>query len=183
MEEWKDIPGYEGIYQASTDGRIRTVEGKSTFSKRHGKRVWKQRVLKQKCNAGCKGRRDFRIELWKDGNHKTWLVARLVALTWCEGYQDGLTVNHIDGNYLNNNAYNLEWVSLSDNIRLGFETGLYPTQKGCVLIDEHGNRSHFRSQVQASKSIGRSNQYIANKIFRGRPIVSVDGHTYTIERV
>ena len=183
MEEWKDIPGYEGIYQASTDGRIRTAEGKTTFSKRHGKRVWKQRVLKQKCNAGAKGRRDFRIELWKDGTHKTWLVARLVALTWCEGYQDGLTVNHIDGNYLNNNADNLEWVSLSDNIRLGFETGLYPAQKRCVLIDEHGNRSHFRSQAQASKSIGRSNQYIANKILRGRPIVSVDGHTYTIERV
>ena len=182
MEEWKDIPGYEGIYQASTDGRIRTVEGKTTFSKTHGKRVWKQRVLKQKCHENRKGRRDFRIELWKEGTHKTWLVSRLIALTWCDGYQDGLTVNHIDGNYMNNNANNLEWVSLSDNIRLGFETGLYPTQKECVLIDEHGNRSYFRSQVQASKSIGRSNQYIANKIMRNRPIKSIDGRIYTLER-
>ena len=181
MEEWKDIPGYEGIYQASTDGRIRTAEGKTTFSKRNGARVWKQRIMKQKCNRNSKGRSDFRIELWKDGSHKTWLVSRLVALTWCGGYKDGMTVNHIDGNYHNNHADNLEWVNLSDNINLGFENGLYKTQKKCVLINEIGERFQFRSQSQASRGIGRSNQYIANKLLRNKPIRSVDGHVYRIE--
>ena len=179
MEEWRDIPGYEGIYQASNTGCIRTAEGKTTFSRRHGMRVWKQRVLKQKCN-GTK-RNDCRIELWKDGKHKTWLVSRLIALAWCDGYTTGMTVNHIDGNHLNNNANNLEWVSRADNIRHGFETGLYATQKKCVLINENGDRKMFRSQSQASRSIGRSDQYIANKILRGRPIISSDGQIYQIE--
>ena len=44
-EMWKDIPNYEGIYQASTFGRIRTCEGKTTYTKRHGIRHWKQRIL------------------------------------------------------------------------------------------------------------------------------------------
>lgn len=179
MEEWKDIPGYEGLYQASTFGQIRTCEGKTTSNARFKTRVWKQRVMKQKCNGSS--RNDYRVELWKDGKHKTWLVARLVALTWCDGYQDGLTVNHIDGNHMNNNADNLEWISLGDNVRHGFETGLYSIQKPCVLIDNHGKKRCYRSQCQASRSIGRSDQYIANKILREKPIKSIDGQTYQIE--
>ena len=183
MEEWRDIPGYEGIYQASNMGRIRTAEGKTTFSRRHGVRTWKQRVMKQKCYCNSKGRRDYRVELWKNGTHKTWLVSRLIALTWCYGYSEGLTVNHIDGNHLNNRADNLEWLSLGDNVRHGFYTGLFHSQIRCALIDENGNRTEYRSQSQASRSIGRSNQYIANKLLRGKPIRAVDGQIYKIEFV
>ena len=53
-------------------------------------------------------------------------------MTWCDGYFDGATVNHIDGNSLNNHADNLEWISHADNIRHGFEIGLYPQAKGDV---------------------------------------------------
>lgn len=45
MEKWRDIPGYEALYQASTEGRIRTCEGKTTRNARFAKRVWKQRIL------------------------------------------------------------------------------------------------------------------------------------------
>ena len=126
MEEWKDIPGYEGLYQASNTGEIRTCAGKITSNARYGQRVWKQRIMKQKYSIGKNGRRDFRVELWKDGQHRTWLVSRLVALTWCEGYQDGWTVNHKNGDPKDNRADNLEWLSHGDNIRHGFATGLYP---------------------------------------------------------
>ena len=129
MEEWKDIPGYEGLYQASTLGNIRTCEGKVTSSARFSHRVWKQRVLKQKCAKNCKGRIDARIELWKDGEHKTWLVARLIAMTWCKGYADGMTVNHKNGDPIDNRAENLEWLTLKNNIRHGFANGLYPQAK------------------------------------------------------
>lgn len=47
-EKWKDIPDYEGIYQASTLGRIRTVDNKITQSTRHGTRMWRGRILKIK---------------------------------------------------------------------------------------------------------------------------------------
>lgn len=180
-EEWKDIPGYEGLYQASTFGRIRTCAGKVTSNTRFSHRVWKQRIMKQKCTKNGKGRYDYRIELWKDKGHRTWLVSRLVAITWCNGYKEGMTINHIDGNPKNNNADNLEWVSLADNIKLGFEDGLYKHQKKCVLIDENGNRKSFRSQTEASRSIGRSSCYIANKIYRHKPIISNTGQVYQIE--
>ena len=126
MEEWKDIPGYEGLYQASNLGRIRTAEGKTTSSARFPVRVWKQRIMKPKISTNKKGRHDMRIELWKGKEHKTLLVSRLIALTWCKGYQDGWTVNHKNGNPLDNSAENLEWLSLGDNIRHGFANGLYP---------------------------------------------------------
>ena len=125
-EQWKDIPGYEGLYQASTLGRIRTCEGKTTSSARFPQRVWKQRIMKQKCAKNAKGREDYRVELWKNGEHKTWLVSRLVAFTWCDGYKDGYTVNHKNGNMLDNRVENLEWLSHKNNIRHGFANGLYP---------------------------------------------------------
>ena len=125
-EEWKDIPGYEGLYQASTQGRIRTCEGKVTSNSRFSHRVWKQRILKQKCAANSKGRYDCRVELWKEKTHKTWLVSRLIALTWCDGYKEGYTVNHKNGNMLDNRSENLEWLSRGNNIRHGFANGFYP---------------------------------------------------------
>lgn len=92
---WKDVPGYEGIYQASNFGEIRTVEGKTTHSKRHGKRVWKSRVLKGRGDNLIPGRR---VSLWKNGKPKDFLVARLVATTFLGVPPEGFTVNHKDGN-------------------------------------------------------------------------------------
>ena len=112
MEEWKDIPGYEGLYQASNFGNIRTHADKVTSSARFKIRHWKQRIMKQKFQARPNGKKDARVCLWKEGKEKTFLVSRLVAMTWCDGYLPGLTVNHIDGNPKNNCADNLEWTTL-----------------------------------------------------------------------
>lgn len=125
MEVWKDIPGYEGLYQASNLGRVRSAPGKTTSNKRYACRIWRSRVMKQKFTPNKNGRTDARVILWKDGNKRTWLVSRLVGLTWCDGYTEGMTINHINGNPLDNRAINLEWVTLSENIKKGFELGLF----------------------------------------------------------
>ena len=163
-EEWRDVPGYEHIYEVSNLGNIRTVFGKVTKSARFPHRVWKQRILKQKKNKNKKGRIDCRVSLWKDGKEKTFLVARIVAMAFCDGYSDGLTVNHIDGNTLNNTASNLEWCSREENIRKGFETGLFSTPIPVAVKDKSGIEHEFSSLSSASKYYGMSHGYIAKMI-------------------
>lgn len=163
MEEWKDIPGYEGLYEASNLGRIRTNANKVTSSARFPVRHWKQRIMKQKYQKRrSNGKKNARVCLWKDGKEKTFLVSRLIAMAWCDGYAEGLTVNHIDGNPENNNASNLEWVTMSDNIRKGFEDGLFSTTKPCIMVMEDGTELHFRSLAAASRYLGMNNGYISN---------------------
>lgn len=66
MEEWKDVIGYEGSYEVSNYGRVRTHKYKTTYTSKHGIRHWKQRILKEK----SKTNRDVRISLWKNGKKK-----------------------------------------------------------------------------------------------------------------
>lgn len=175
MENWKDIPGYEGIYQASDMGRIRSAQGKTTSNKRYSKRVWKSRVLKPK----VAGRGDYRVTMWKDGKCKTVLVARLVAMTWCEGFSDELTVNHKDGNYRNNVPENLEWVTLSENIHHGFNTGLYENiMKKVALVSEMTGEIEFPSMGAASRFLGRPYGYISQAVKRGNRIMDRNGNVY-----
>ena len=179
MEVWRDIPEFEGIYQASNTGLIRSAPGKVTSSARFSRRLWKTRILKPKSSLKSR-RQDPRVTLWKDGKSKDCLVSRLVAMTWVDGYEQHLTVNHIDGNPLNNNCENLEWVTKADNIRKGFETGLYAnTQKPVALICKEGDLS-FSSMAEASRFLGRNNGYINNRLKRNRPIKDLDGNCYRI---
>ena len=173
MEVWKDIPGYEGIYQASTFGNIRTVEGKTTFTERHGTRSWKSRVLKGRGDNRKTGKR---VSLWKDGKVKDCLVARLVAMTFLGLPTDGLTVNHKDGNRLNNNIENLEWLSLADNIRHGFATGLYPTKQ--VVLQRDGQSFEFISMAKCDEFLRRSKGYTSNKVKNRSALFDADGNEY-----
>lgn len=170
-EKWRDIPGYEGIYQASSLGRIRTKPGKTTHSVRHGVRVWKTRILKPKLLNDFTG---YRVSLWKNKRVKDWLVARLVCMTWHGATDDGMTVNHINGNRWDNRAWNLEWLTRADNIRHAFEMELMPTQKPVQLEDASGNRIRFRSMSAAGKYLGRSDGYISGRIKNGK--MDADGH-------
>lgn len=166
MEKWRDIPGYENLYQASDRGQIRTCEGKVTRNARYAKRVWKQRILRQKLHPNKKGRVDARVHLWKNGKGKTFLVSRLVAMAWVDGYSPELTVNHKDGNPLNNCADNLEWVSLVDNIRDGFESGLYAANQIPVVVVRGDEISIYRSLSEASRAIGKNPGYLSGKYIK-----------------
>ena len=184
-EMWKDIPGYEGLYQASNTGHIRTVEGKVTYSVRHGERHWHSRVLKEKWekrNRCTNGHSDARVMLYKDKVNKTMLVARLVAMAWVEGYKEGLTVNHIDGDPSNNVYTNLEWVTHGDNIRKGFETGAYPITKSVTLTNLSSKEKHeFRSMSDASRFLGRCTKYISNCFANGK-MAKGNGAVWEIKR-
>jgi hypothetical protein len=167
MEVWKDIPSYEGIYEASNIGRIRSHINKTTITKTGKLRHWKQRVLKPK---GITPKTGYRVSLWKDGKQKDFLVARLIATTFLENLIDTkMTVNHKDGNRFNNDINNLEWLSLADNIRHGFETGLYTYQKKIKLTNiDSKEECIFRNLSLASRFLEKNNGYISGQIIRGK---------------
>jgi hypothetical protein len=181
MEKWKPIPGYEGIYEASNSGKIRTASGKTTKNARFPARKWKQRILKAKTQARKNGKHyDLRVSLWKDGKGKTFLVSRLVAMTWCQGFSEEMTVNHKDGNPLNNAAENLEWVSLRKNIQHAFSSGIATNQKSVTLIAPDGSAVSFRSLSEASRHLGRNNGYISCCMERNKNIYDVNGNVYEV---
>lgn len=178
-EIWKDIKGYEG-YQVSSYGRVRT-HNKTTFTKKHGTRVWKDRILhfkpsttsKQKSKQGM----GYRVDLWKNGKPKSFLIARLVATTFLEDLIDtNMTVNHKDGNRLNNKVENLEWLSRKENIQYGFENGQYPQDK--TILYNKTEYYEFRSKSLASKFLGRNHGYVSNAIKQNCKIISKDGIEY-----
>ena len=177
-EIWKDIPEYEGLYQASTLGRIRSVDGKITYSARHGERKWKGIILKNKTKIP--ERSGYKVTLWKNKERKDLLVARLVCSTFhgdgnnLFDYKRGkgsnkITVNHKDGNRFNNRVENLEWLTLGDNIRHSFETGLNPTH-GVILYD--GNVFAFTSKSEASRFLERNDGYISGMLKKRKEIVN-----------
>ena len=180
FEEWKAIPGYEGLYEASSLGRIRTANGKTTSNARFEKRVWKTRIMRTK--APKKGRHDKRVSLWKDGEQKDWLVARLVAMAWLGPPEEKLTVNHINGDYCDNRPENLEWVSLSENIKKGFDGGQYDSiQNGVLLIGEDGEERRFRSMERASAFLEKNHGYVSKMRKTGRTyVVSRSGKRYRL---
>ncbi len=96
MEEWRDIPGYEGLYQVSSLGRIKRNGRLKTFRKDRGGylTVW----------------------LCKDSEQKNFKVHRLVAQAFIPNPENKRTVNHIDGYKHNNVVENLEWATHSENI-------------------------------------------------------------------
>lgn len=163
-EIWKDIPQYEGIYQASNYGDIRTVEGKTTFTNKHGVRHWKSRVLKGRGNNKTTGKR---VSLWKAGKSKDFLVARLVAITFLGEPPKNYTVNHKDSNRFNNKLDNLEWLSLEDNIRHGFKTGLYSTLQKRIAIKVKGDVLVFNSMSSLDAYLKKHNGYTSNRLKKG----------------
>jgi hypothetical protein len=178
MEIWKEIPGYEGIYEASTLGQIRTREGKVTYSVRHGKRVWAQRILRQKRVPNKGGRIDPRIILYKNKESRTFLVSRLVAMTHCAGYSDRLTVDHKDGNPLNNSANNLEWVTRANNVKRAHDAGIYGAAYKPVILDDGFSTNRFKSLSEASLFLGKGRKYLSGELARGKNQV----HGYRVSR-
>jgi hypothetical protein len=180
MEQWKPIPGYEGLYDASTHGRIRSTPGKITSNAQYSQRVWKSRILKGRGDKWTPGRR---VSLWKDGQCKDLLVARLVAVTFLGAPPaEDWTVNHKNGNRLDNRIDNLEWLTRADNIRHSFETGIQTSQKLTRLIGD-GEVLSFRSMTLAGYGIGRNHGYIHDCLKKNKRARSADGRYYKIEVV
>ena len=135
MEEWKDISGYEGKYQVSNTGRIKSLKDN------HGN--YREKILK----PGKHRDNYLMVVLCKDGKEKTYSVHRLVAETFIPKIDGKTHVDHIDGNRQNNNVNNLRWCTHKENCnfelckkhraeaRKGKTGALNPTSKPVLCIE------------------------------------------------
>lgn len=111
-EIWKEVNGYEGLYQVSTFGRVKSLK--------------RNIILSQ-----IKGTGGYRmVNLYENKKRSKKLVHRLVAQEFIENPTDKEQVNHIDGNKSNNYLSNLEWATRSENVKHAYLIGLKkPTKK------------------------------------------------------
>lgn len=149
IEVWKDIPDYEGLYQVSNLGRI-----KSLYNYR------KYNILTPRIKRGY-----YTIGLRKNGIRKWHQVHRLVASSFISNDNNLPQVNHKDENKLNNNVDNLEWCTVSYNNCYGTrrEKVKNKTSKPVYQYDLKGNliKKH-NSLTNATKSMGlKSNSSIS----------------------
>ena len=110
METWENIKGYEGFYQVSNMGRVKSLERKNSQG-----RTVKERILKPAVkNAGY-----VEVNLYAGGKPKTLKVHRLVCEAFNDNRDEKPEVNHINEIKTDNRACNLEWCTRRDNINHG----------------------------------------------------------------
>lgn len=118
MEIWKDIKGYEGIYQISSLGNVKSLYGWDGHAY-----ITREKILHPApTTTGY-----YKVKLVKDGHRKDHKIHRLVADAFISNPMNKKQVNHKDGNKLNNDVNNLEWCTASENSQHSYQTGLKKT--------------------------------------------------------
>ena len=120
MEIWKDIKGFEGYYQVSNKGNVRSLTREQT-TKRGVTKRYQGKLLKQRPNSSGY----LRVELKSPERVERWFVHRLVAVHFVDNPfpEVNTIVNHLDSNFLNNAADNLEWTTLRGNMQHALNQG------------------------------------------------------------
>jgi len=153
MEEWRDIPGYEGLYQVSNLGRVKSLA--RTVSNGHkSNRFMKERILK----PGLMGYTGYySVSL----SSKTFTVHRLVAKVFKLNPDNLPEVNHIDQDKTNNQESNIEWVSCKENTTHGVRKRKFHSKYAGVTWDK--GRKRWRVILMLGKQqkfIGRFKEEI-----------------------
>lgn len=124
IEEWRDVPGYEGKYQVSNFGNVKTLTRTVT---EHRRSYTRQGKILNKYYSGRKDRtaKYYKVKLYNgDRTFKSVPVHRLVAEIFIGNPNNYAEINHIDGNPKNNHVSNLEFCTKEQNVKHAYDTGL-----------------------------------------------------------
>lgn len=122
-EIWKDIKGYENLYQISNFGRVKSFVGWNGH-----KYIQRERILAPYKQQGNLNYYRSVVKLRKNGIKKDCKVHRLVAEAFIPNPKGYNIINHIDGNPLNNHVENLEWTTQKENMKHAIENELKVTR-------------------------------------------------------
>lgn len=148
-EIWKSVKDYEGLYEVSNLGRIKSLDKEvSCGFNGNYKRIIKGKIL----NPSYDNDSYLHIGLTKDYITKNYFIHRLVAIAFIENLENKPQVNHIDGNKSNNRLKNLEWNTLSENRVHAYNTGL---QKGACGEKQPISKLNDKKVLEIRK-IGKS---------------------------
>lgn len=152
VEIWRDIEGYEGLYQVSSLGRVKLLDYRHTG---------KERIMKVRRNNGY-----LIVGLCRDGKQKTFKVHRLVATAFISNPENLPQINHKDEDKTNNIVENLEWCSAKYNCNYGIHNKKisemqtnHPNKSKKVLCIETGKI--YPSTRQVERDLGFNNGYIS----------------------
>lgn len=156
-EVWRPIPEFTGLYEASNTGRIRSVD--RIVPHRNGPTRRKGKVMR----SSLVGRyRDYLgLILCKEGKQHNRKVHLLVASAWLGPRPEGMVVNHMDGDKLNNAADNLEYVTQKENVRHSWDNGMSTPNFG----EKHGCSKLTEGQVKEIRSIEGMRQRDIAKLY------------------
>lgn len=142
MEQWKDICGYEGVYQVSNLGHVRSLDRVNCYGRRVCGRL----------RRPCLNRNGYLyVNLRKGGKTRNMLIHRLVADAFIENHNNLSTVNHKNEDKQDNRADNLEWMSLTDNLRYGTHTERAAAHKPDMSGARHFNYGRHGSDSHTHK--------------------------------
>lgn len=149
METWKSITGYEGMYEVSDQGRVKSLG--SRFSNNRADRYLKHGITR---DGYCT------IVLCKDGKMYGTTIHKLVASHFIENSQNRNEINHIDENKENNCVGNLEWCTRSENVS--------HSQGQKIVLTKDGRDFQFRNLTIAALETGCSREQLSKLVRASR---------------
>ena len=169
-EIWRDIKKYNGMYQVSNLGNVRSVDRIVKYINRYGtpsEQLHKGKIIAQTDNG--KGYKV--VHLYMKNKMTNEYVHRLVAETFIGEIPEGYAVNHIDFNKGNNMLNNLEIVTYSENNKHSAAAGRYKNTggKAVKVYYKDGSIAEYGSITEASKGIGVHRDTLVKHINHGSP--------------
>ena len=154
-EEWKNIPDYDGLYQASTFGRVRSIDRviEAVIDGITQKRLVRGKVL----SGGQNGHGYLFVYLSKNGKVSRFYIHRLIAITFIPNPFNYPCINHKDENPYNNYVDNLEWCTQKYNANYGSHI---EKVRAFMLSDRNPNRGKHRPEAFKEKAKNNSTKAI-----------------------
>lgn len=155
METWKSIKDFEGFYEISNEGNVRSIDREvihNTYKEtaKPKKQFNKGREITKRINNQGKGY--VYVMLWVHSNHYKRFVHRLVAEAFIPNLEGKPQVNHIDGNPRNNHISNLEWVTGAENRKHSIDNCLGDCRKKVLATNKiTGEKIEFNSVKETAE--------------------------------